>query len=860
MKRIEFSTVRERGTRMLVALAVLVTVASLDTGASLLAAQHPLLWPEEQRAFWTEGGALLLSAEQRQQLASADQAQRSSLLERWLEDPESSTEVNETLQAIESRMALARAVYPSPSDDRFKLLFLHGPPIEREVVDCGRTFRPIELWRYQTDGQVLVLYQPELDPAYRLWFPTLGKGELYTREMGYWLEQYHELRQFITGRRFDMSLCRQTREVDKATGVGGLVDYRKDRPTDEQLLAFLNPPAEIATWARSVREGAPTSVGGLEVSRSLLAFPNEKDQIMLARFLITVPTSSVETFAEPDSTTQEYRLSIEGEVERFDRDKTFGTWFEDFRLRYRVAASESKEDLTLLIDRRYRPGQRLLVRLLIRDEVSGKQTVLVRGFEVPYRTSTLDLPVSEEAIAAIEDRAAVDVVKGKDSLLLIPPETDLVMGLWRAEVIVTGDAIQKVALSVDGVRQFQRTRPPFTAELRLAEYPEEQIVRAEGLDENGEVVASDEIVLNQQRGALRVRITDPARGGTAPGKTTAAAQVIVPEERRVESVEFLVDSESQAILDNPPWRTEITVPEISSSQDITYLTVVATLDDGSRSEDVRFLNVPDYLDIVDVDLVELYTTVTEGSRLVLDVAQADFTVLEDKRPQTLAKFELVEDRPLTVGITIDTSGSMVESLGEARQAAVDFLANVVTARDQTFAVAFSNRPELLMPRTSDVGAVAETLEQIGASGNTALYDAVVTSLYYFRGVRGRKVLILLSDGEDTASTLDFKATVEYARRSGVAIYSIGLGIGRAMIGVRGNLSALSEETGGRSFFISKAEELRGVYEQIERELRSQYLLAYQSDRPASADETFREVEVKVRGGNRSARTIRGYYP
>ena len=141
---------------------------------------------------------------------------------------------------------------------------------------------------------------------------------------------------------------------------------------------------------------------------------------------------------------------------------------------------------------------------------------------------------------------------------------------------------------------------------------------------------------------------------------------------------------------------------------------------------------------------------------------------------------------------------------------------------------------------------------------TALHDAVVTSLYYFRGVRGRRALILLSDGEDTASTIEFKNSLEYARRSGVVIYSIGLNISKASLGVRSKLSSLSKETGGRSFFISKAVELNGVYDAIERELRSQYLLAYLSDAPQGSKE-FRFVQVKVKG-RLKARTMSGYYP
>ncbi len=143
-------------------------------------------------------------------------------------------------------------------------------------------------------------------------------------------------------------------------------------------------------------------------------------------------------------------------------------------------------------------------------------------------------------------------------------------------------------------------------------------------------------------------------------------------------------------------------------------------------------------------------------------------------------------------------------------------------------------------------------------GATSLHDAVVTSLYYFRGVRGRRALVLLSDGEDTSSSLPFKDALEYARRSGVSIYAIGLRIGRADLGVRNKLDALAKETGGRTYYIENAIDLGSAYAEIEKELRSQFLLAYNSDQ--AGKQGFREVKVEVQGGKLEARTIRGYYP
>jgi Ca-activated chloride channel family protein len=449
-----------------------------------------------------------------------------------------------------------------------------------------------------------------------------------------------------------------------------------------------------------------------------------------------------------------------------------------------------------------------------------------------------------------------DRVPGIDSLVIVPPETDVVLGLWRVETLISGERISKVVFVVDGKPQYTKTAAPFQAEVRLAKYPTEQVVRVEGYDSTDQLVAFDEVVLNQQRGQLEVRITEPKRGVPTTASVRAKASIVVPEERKLERVEFLVDDKVTATLAKPPWEADVPVPQIASKNDVHYITVAAYLDDGTRAEDVQFLNNPDYLEEVDVDLVELYTTV-EGQPPA-ELTKEEFSVFEDGRPQQIVKFELVRDLPITIGITIDTSGSMIESLGEAKRAAVDFLQSVVTPKDQAFAVSFSNHPVLLMTRTSDVGAVAQAIDGLHAVGNTALHDAVVTSLYYFRGVRGRRALVLLSDGEDTSSTIQFKDALDYARRSGVVIYPIGLNIGMTALGVRDKLNNLAQTTGGRAFYISKAVELQTVYDQIEEELRSQYLIAYASDAPRDSNQ-FRTVEVKTKGKFK-ARTIAGYYP
>ena len=145
-----------------------------------------------------------------------------------------------------------------------------------------------------------------------------------------------------------------------------------------------------------------------------------------------------------------------------------------------------------------------------------------------------------------------------------------------------------------------------------------------------------------------------------------------------------------------------------------------------------------------------------------------------------------------------------------------------------------------------------------AEGETALYDSLVFTLHYFSGIKGKRALIVLSDGEDSSSRYSFDEALEFARRSGVAIYSIGLGLPSGELGARIRLQRFAADTGGRYFFISQASELSEIYDSIQKELRFQYLLAYQSTDMEGDD--FRRVEVRVSQPDLEAKTIPGYYP
>jgi Ca-activated chloride channel family protein len=150
------------------------------------------------------------------------------------------------------------------------------------------------------------------------------------------------------------------------------------------------------------------------------------------------------------------------------------------------------------------------------------------------------------------------------------------------------------------------------------------------------------------------------------------------------------------------------------------------------------------------------------------------------------------------------------------------------------------------------------LAKLRAEESTALYDAIVRSLYNFHDVRGQKALILISDGKDTASKFTFDQALEYARRAGVPIYAIAIDIELTDIDARYHLGRFCTETGGNVYYIHGTSELDRVYADIQSELRSQYILGIYPPADVKPGAKWREVTVQVSEGK--AKTIRGYYP
>ena len=193
----------------------------------------------------------------------------------------------------------------------------------------------------------------------------------------------------------------------------------------------------------------------------------------------------------------------------------------------------------------------------------------------------------------------------------------------------------------------------------------------------------------------------------------------------------------------------------------------------------------------------------------------------------------------------------------AARSARHFFETVLTPGDRAALLTFSHDIQRLVPFTEDAEPLLAETAGLYAWGTTRLRDSLVYTLHAFGGLDGRRALVLLSDGQDVDSDFGIKQVLEEARRSRVAVYPIVLGVEDAQ--TLSELEGLAEESGGSFFVVSSIEQLDRVYQRIEEELRSQYLLVYEAA-PRETNKTLRTVRVELGREGLRARTLKGYYP
>jgi Ca-activated chloride channel homolog len=267
---------------------------------------------------------------------------------------------------------------------------------------------------------------------------------------------------------------------------------------------------------------------------------------------------------------------------------------------------------------------------------------------------------------------------------------------------------------------------------------------------------------------------------------------------------------------------------------------------------------------VTTQTVPLYVTVTDPQkRLVPDLAQEDFEIFDDQKLQTLTNFDN-EPTPITAVVMLDTSGSMTLALDFVKEGAEQFLIRMLP-EDRAKVGAFNDKiefhPESGAPFSENRDQLVRSLKDLDFGYPTRLYDAVDRSIEELKAATGRKVVLVFTDGEDTASKLGAGEVLERARREETMVYSIGLENEYNFNGqrVRTNpdrgLRKLSEETGGGFFILKKKDELGPTFTRVAQELHSQYVMGFT---PQSLDGKIHKLEVKVKKPGMTARARRSY--
>jgi VWFA-related protein len=270
---------------------------------------------------------------------------------------------------------------------------------------------------------------------------------------------------------------------------------------------------------------------------------------------------------------------------------------------------------------------------------------------------------------------------------------------------------------------------------------------------------------------------------------------------------------------------------------------------------------------VDTRLIVCHTTVVDrDGHLVTNLPQSAFTVYEDGQKQEIKVFKR-EDLPVSIGLVIDNSGSMRDKRAKVAAAALA-LVKASNKEDETFVVNFNDEAFMDLPNgkdfTNDMGELEQALSRIDSRGGTAMRDAIRMSIDWVKekGHRDKKVLVVVTDGNDNSSVITQENLVKAAQQAGVLIYGVGLlseEERREAQKAKRALKELAEATGGEVFFPKELSEVDKIATQVAHDIRNQYTIAYTPSNP-TMDGKFRSIKIAVNApGKPSVRTRNGYY-
>ena len=259
-------------------------------------------------------------------------------------------------------------------------------------------------------------------------------------------------------------------------------------------------------------------------------------------------------------------------------------------------------------------------------------------------------------------------------------------------------------------------------------------------------------------------------------------------------------------------------------------------------------------------IVSIFATVNDANRrLVPGLTIEDFEILDNDKPQPITVFDN-KIRPITVVVMLDTSLSMTNSIPRLREAAEQFVIRLLPA-DKARVGAFNDKIEFSSRFTNNRDELISDVKDLDYGNGTRLWDAVNASVEELKGIEGRRVILVLTDGDDTASKAGLGAVTDRSRDQEVMVYTIGLESvffdGQRMVRTRPDrgLRRIAEETGGGYFELKKSDELASTFTRVAEELHSQYTLGFEA---AQLDGRVHKITVRMKQPGMTARARRSY--
>ena len=260
------------------------------------------------------------------------------------------------------------------------------------------------------------------------------------------------------------------------------------------------------------------------------------------------------------------------------------------------------------------------------------------------------------------------------------------------------------------------------------------------------------------------------------------------------------------------------------------------------------------------EIVSLFVTVADAQgRLVPDLTKDDFEILDNDKVQSIIYFENVI-QPISVVVMLDTSGSMTGSISLLKEAAEQFLLRLLPA-DQGRVGAFNDKIQISAHFTKNRDELIGDVKELDFGNGTRLWDAVLMSLDELKGIDGRRVVLVFTDGEDTESRTRLGATIDRARLDDAMVYAIGLESnffnGQRMIRSQpdGGLRKIADETGGGYFELKKTADLAPTFTRVAQELHAQYVMGFT---PTQLDGKVHKLSVRIKKPGMTARARRSY--